>query len=167
MSIKKQALTILQDGIQYIPASVLREIKKSPDVMRGETIEEMWLRTAKELSPSLIASIRKNGVREPLLMNEGWLVDGHNRVLAGMQVNPDMLLPVKTNVGFKPSTYRIKPSTPDERLFAEYLASSRFSESPENIKKLLDRYGYDGLMRSAQDNDSSWFDFKDVYKGML
>lgn len=167
MSVKKEALTILQGGIQRIPASVLRAIKKSPDVMRGETLEDMWLRTAEELSPSLVASVRKGGVRTPLSMNEGWLVDGHNRVLAAMKTDPDMLLPVKTNVGFSPATYKIQPANPEERLFAEYLASSRFSESPENIKKLLDKYGYAGLMRSAQDNDPSWFDFRDVYRGML
>ena len=167
MNPKQAAVYRMREGLEMIPAYVLRQIKKSPDVMVGETLEDMWRRTAEELSPSLIASVRKEGVRNPLLMNEGWLVDGHNRVLAAMQANPEMLLPVKQNVGFQPSRYRIQPATPEERLFAEYLASSRFAEKPEDIKRLLDQYGYEGLLRSANENDPSWFDFSDVYRGIL
>lgn len=158
---KLDALKRMADGIRMVRASDLMSTVKSPDVMRGEDIAQMWARTGKEIKPSFQKSIATKGIENPITMNDGWLVDGHHRLLAAFQADPDMLVPVKTS-GFSALTHSVQPVTKREKLFAEYLSSGR-GFTPDKAQKLVDQMGYKKLVASADDNDTNWLDFADVW----
>ena len=166
---RADALKRLAQNIEVIPAEALFSVLRSPDVRPGQTLEELWARTRKENTKAFLDSIRKSGVENPIRVNQNWLVDGRHRLLGAMDVDPSMLVPVQRNVGFNPMDYSVRPANANEKLFSEYLASSLFGEgaSPAQIQKLLDQYGYAGLLRSASDNDPGWLDFRDAWRGVL
>jgi hypothetical protein len=161
--IAKEGLNRLVEGIEMIPASKLISKLKSPDVKVGEDLPTMWSRTSMENKNDFKNSIATEGVLKPITVNGDWLVDGHHRLIAAFEANPNMLVPVK-QVGFNASKYKVKPKTRREKLYAEYLSSSR---GPENPQELIDKYGYKQLVASADENDTNWLDFADVWGSIL
>lgn len=154
-------------GVEFIPASKLMSRLKSPDVKVGEDLPMMWARTSAENKPIFKNSIATEGIQKPITINGDWLVDGHHRLIAAFETNPNMLVPVISK-GWTPAVNKAKPKTAVEKLFADYLQSGRFTDAstPEEIQKLVDTYGYKQLVKSANDNDMNWLDFYDTWYGV-
>ena len=48
----------------------------------GESASMMWKRVSKETDPTLINSIKSEGIKEPVKVSNGVIVDGHHRIYA-------------------------------------------------------------------------------------
>ena len=110
----------------------------------GESASMMWKRVSKETDPTLINSIKSEGIREPVKVSNGVIVDGHHRIYAANQIDPEMEIPVDVpkNI-FDYKSHAIQPETNREKLLAKYLSTGRATDhTPESIAKMIDDLGW-------------------------
>ena len=132
----------------------------------GESASMMWKRVSKETDPTLINSIKSEGIREPVKVSNGVIVDGHHRIYAANQIDPEMEIPVDVpkNI-FDYKSHAIQPETNREKLLAKYLSTGRATDhTPESIAKMIDDLGWAKAEANARANDSEYKDFIDMLK---
>lgn len=154
--VAKKVTMKAKDLIKFIPS----------EYKPGESASMMWKRVSRETDPTLIDSIKSEGIKEPVKVSNGVIVDGHHRIYAANEIDPEMEIPVDVpkNI-FDYKSHAIQPETNREKLLAKYLSTGRATDhTPESIAKMIDELGWTKAEANARANDSEYKDFIDMLK---